>query len=120
MKRLLVIVLILLALTGCVTLSAKDDSPESDLLAFKALMHRVLAPRTLPNGKLYCAEGAATDGQQDRCLGQQEDLSFNSEQDKAEGRRQTDKFVARQTLARRPCNALQRLFRVDRCRIPED
>lgn len=82
-------------------------------------MHRVLAERRLPNGKMYCAEDARTDREQDACLGDVEDGYFNSEQDKAEGRRQTDLFVQRQSLARQPCGFFARLFRRDRCTVQE-
>lgn len=55
----------------------------NDLKALLANAERDLAPRTLPNGKLYCAEDSTTEDQQDRCTGDLEDLVLDSETDKA-------------------------------------
>lgn len=118
MNRILLLAMLgLCLLPGCAH-TALDDSPANDLQAAKAQMHRTLKPRPLPNGKMYCAELATGQLELDECTGDLEDGKFASEQDKAIGLRFFDKFIQRLMLARDPCNALERLFRVDRCKIP--
>ena len=119
MNRLLLIVLAALFLTACAGRTVKDDSPASDLLAFKANAHRTLKPRTLPNGKLYCLELAKTEEQQDDCGGDLEDTLLLSEGDKHDGLLLIDKMVERLTLARNPCGFWANLFRRDRCKVED-
>ncbi len=69
MTRLLLPALLALSLAACGTHSVRDDSPSSDLDALVQTVERQLPNRTLPNGKQYCAELAATEGEQDECMG---------------------------------------------------
>lgn len=70
------IALIALFLAACATPSARDDSPSSDLDALVQTAERNLPNRTLPNGRQYCAELAATEGEQDDCMGDLEALNL--------------------------------------------
>lgn len=90
----------------------------NDLKALWANAEENLAPRTLPNGKLHCAELSKTDLQRDNCLGDLEDLVTDSE---------TDKKVALKTLrhdltqvwtALYGCGFWRRLFRPAQCLAP--
>lgn len=80
-------------------------------------MKRILAPRTLPNGKTYCLELATTQEAQDECAGDLEDAFFLSEQDKRSGIALFDKFMARLKLARNPCGFWARTFNRERCNV---
>lgn len=107
MNRKLVAVLIALFLTACAGRTVRDDSPASDLDAAKANLERHLAPRTLSNGELYCAEFAQTEDAQDECLGELEDKFFLSEEDKRTSLALVRKFIDRLRLARAPCRWYQ-------------
>ena len=111
----LLIVLIALCLSGCVTTSAHDDSPASDLDVLEASVNRDLRRTTLPNGKEYCAEDAVTERQEDDCTGNLEDALFNANRDKESARSTLHKGVQRLKLARDPCGWWSRLLRRDRC-----
>lgn len=64
---------------------------------------RDLQPRLLPNGKTYCAELSVTEGDQDECLGNLEDLVYQSNADKARALTTLQTGVKRLKLARDPC-----------------
>ena len=117
MNRKLAIVLTALFLTACAGRTVKDDSPASDLDAMKSGMKRALAPRTLPNGKTYCAELAQTEKAQDDCLGDLEDGFFLSEQDKARALTLFDRFMERLKLQRNPCGFWKSLFNRQECKF---
>lgn len=80
----------------------RDDSPASDLTALKSSAERHLAPRRLPNGRLYCVELAETERAQDDCALDLEDLAYLSEQDKARALELIRKGVKRLELSRLP------------------
>ena len=82
MNRKLLLVLIVLFLTACGTRTVRDDSPASDLDALEVSVSGDLKPRTLPNGKEFCAELARTEQAQDECLGDLEDVVYTSNRDK--------------------------------------
>lgn len=103
--RLLLVLTVLCLLAGCGRF-VKDDSPASDLDALEASVSRDLSPRTLPNGKEYCAELAVTEGQQDRCLGDLEDALFQSNRDKERGMKTLKRGLERIRLSRNPCGWL--------------
>jgi hypothetical protein len=96
------IVLAALFLPACGTQPVRDDSPASDLAALKANAERHLAPRTLPNGKVYCVELAETERAQDDCALDLEDLAYLSEQDKARALVLIRQGVKRLELSRLP------------------
>ena len=96
-------VLIVLCLTACAGRTVKDDSPASDLDALVSGVSRDLQPRTLPNGKEYCAELAKTEDQQDECMGDLEDGFFQSNRDKARAMSTLRNGVERIRLSRTPC-----------------
>ena len=64
---------------------------------------RDLAPRTLPNGKLYCMELARTEKAQDQCGGDLEDTLLSSETDKQVGLSNLERAVERIKLSINPC-----------------
>jgi hypothetical protein len=69
----------------------------------------------LPNGLEYCFEQSNTEDEQDDCTGDLDDALYNANR-RAQRQAQTvEKFAARERLRRNPCNAIQRLLRVDRC-----
>lgn len=82
MNQKLLLVLIVLFLTACGTRTVRDDSPASDLDALEASVSGDLKPRTLQNGKEFCAELARTEQAQDECLGDLEDVVYASNRDK--------------------------------------
>lgn len=96
-------VLILLFLTACASRSVRDDSPASDLDALVSSVSRDLQPRTLQNGKEYCAELARTQRQQDACTAELEDVVFVSNRDKERAMKTLGIGVERLRLARAPC-----------------
>lgn len=115
MSRLFASALIVLSLTACVSSPPKDAAPASDLDALMSGVKRNAAPRTLPNGKLYCVEDARTEGQRDNCALDLEDGFFLSEQDKARTIGFIEQAVARLKLARNPCGFWAKALRRDRC-----
>jgi hypothetical protein len=119
--RLLLTIALLSLIVGCAHFTPADskgsDSPESDLTALASNAKQDLAPRTLPSGKMYCAEEAKVQKTQDQCLGDQEDLSLAAETDKAVGLANILKAVEEIKLRLNPCGWLSRtLFHRDRCR----
>src|SRR5690606_22696473 len=115
MNPRLLIVLIALFLTACATRSVKDDAPASDLDALVANVAKTTRPTLLPNGRDYCAELAASEDDQDECMGDLEDALYNANQKAARTRMTVERFVAREHLRRNPCSWWERLFRRDRC-----
>lgn len=107
MIRTLLLALLATSLNGCVTTSVRDDSPASDLVALEANVTRSLKPRTLPNGKSYCAEDAKTEKAQDTCLIWLEGGFYGSEQDKQRALWLLKRGIARLKLARNPCRWYQ-------------
>lgn len=114
MTRYLATALIALSLAACGTPSVRDESPPSDLDALVYAVERDLQPRTLPNGKAYCAEDALTEGEQDQCLGDVEALAIQGNQDKARARGTLRSGVNRLKAARLDCGWLQFRCRSER------
>lgn len=98
--------LVLCLTAGCVH-SVRDDSPASDLDALVSSVSRDLQTRLLPNGKEYCAELARTEDQQDTCLGDLEDVVYQSNRDKERGLSTLRKATERIRLSRAPCRWYQ-------------
>lgn len=115
MMRLLLTALLVLCPNGCATLTANDDLSVSDLQALETTVSGAIAPRTLSNGKTFCAEDAKTERAQDMCLGWLEDGFFLSEEDKARGLRLLKQGVAEIKRARNPCGVWKRLTQPSRC-----
>lgn len=113
-------VLIVLSLPACVTQRARDDSPASDLTTLRANAERHLAPRTLDNGRLYCLEDAATEGAQDDCGADLEELVWLSERDKARGLRMIRAYITRASLERMKCRWYQVACHVRRRALQEE
>ena len=105
--RLLLVILGVCLLLGCAHSNngvlRGNGSPTTDLDALESNAKRDLAPRTLPNGKLYCAELAKTEKAQDSCIGDLEDTLSSSETDKAVGLANLSKGVERIRLSINPC-----------------
>ena len=85
----------------------QDDKPESDLTAIVSGVKATLKPRLLSNGRLYCAELARTEDEQDECMGDLEDTLFKSESDKARAVDLVSKHVTTQRVVRRQCKWYQ-------------
>src|SRR5690606_8099305 len=87
--RLLLVTLGVYLLVGCAHSNGAGlkgkESPVTDLDALVSNAQRDLAPRTLPNGKLYCMEESRNEKVQDECGGNLEDTLLSSEIDKAVG-----------------------------------
>lgn len=81
---------------------ARDDSPASELQALGSNAETDLAPRTLPNGLLYCFEDSETEGDQDTCTADLEDLAYGSEADKARALAAIRLGIRRLELMQRP------------------
>lgn len=62
-----------------------------------------MAPRKLPNGKLYCMEAAKSEKTQDSCGGDLEDALLGSEVDKWVGLANLSKGIERIRLSINPC-----------------
>lgn len=73
-------------------------------------MTRALAPRPLANGKLYCAEFARTEDEQDTCMGDLEDAFFQSEADKKNGLTFFNSYLNILEKSRTKCGFWQRHF----------
>ena len=114
----LLIVLIALCLSGCVTTSAHDDSPASDLDVLVANVGKTTRPTLLPNGKEYCAELAKTEDAQDDCLGDLEDALYNANRSGERTLQTVQNFAARERLRRNPCAWWERVLRRSRCDAP--
>lgn len=115
MNLKLLAVLIVLCLPACGMRTVKDDSPASDLDVLVANVKADGKPILLPNGKDYCAELAATEKQQDACMGDLEDALFNANQRGARQVRTVENFAERERLRRNPCGFFARMFSA-RCR----
>ena len=110
------LVLITLCLSACVTTSGKGDLPATDLNELRSNVWEHLKPRTLDNGKTYCAEDALSERAQDTCMGNLEDYAGASETDKAAGWRVFQIGLKRLELGRDPCNWAERnILRLKRC-----
>lgn len=109
------IALMLLFLTGCGSLPARDDSPASDLQILRQTIASELPERPLPNGRLYCVELAETQRQADACSVALEDNVFLREQDRRRALRLLDQGLRRIELSRDPCNFFERAFNRKRC-----
>ena len=110
----LVPALIALSLAACATPSARDDSPSSDLDALVQTVERQLPNRTLPNGRQYCAELAATEGEQDECMGDLEALNLLRVRDRERALQQLRGGANRIKATRVTCGWWQYRCRVDR------
>jgi hypothetical protein len=80
-------------------------------------LERDARPRHYDSGKDYCVEEAMTGKQMEICAVQGEDLKFLLEGDKQRMLDTAKKAAHRLELSRNPCNWMEKLFRVDRCRI---
>lgn len=80
-----------------------SGSPTTDLDALESNARNDLAPRTLPNGKLYCGELSRTEKAQDSCIGDLEDTVLASETDKAVGLSNLSRGIQRIRLSLNPC-----------------
>jgi hypothetical protein len=80
-----------------------NGSPTTDLDALESNARNDLAPRKLPNGKLYCMELARTERAQDSCGGDLEDTLLASETDKAVGLSNLRRGIERIRLSLNPC-----------------
>lgn len=116
--KLWLAVLMLLCLTACVTTSGSAGLPATDLNELRSNVWEHLKPRTLDSGKTYCAEDATTERAQDTCMGALEDYAGASETDKAAGWTVFNNGMKRLELQRDPCNRLEKIMRLDRCRLP--
>lgn len=120
-RKLLLAIVILFLLVGCAHFkSAGSKGKESTATDFDALVSnakRDLAPRTLPNGKLYCSEEAKTQREEDDCLGDVEDTLLDSESDKAIGLANLIKAVDRIKISLFPCGVFTRIFNPSACKI---
>lgn len=109
--KLLLVVLVLYLTAGCAH-SVKDDSPASDLDALELSVGKDLRKRLLPNGREYCAELAKTEDQQDACLGDLEDVVYQSNRDKERALRTLRNGLERIRQARNPCGLFDRQCRL--------
>lgn len=105
--RLLLVILALFLTAGCGHSSSGGSNvrgtPPTDFDALVSNAKRDLAPRNLPNGKLYCMELAKTEKAQDQCGGNLEDTLLDSETDKAVGLANLIKAVERIKFSLNPC-----------------
>jgi hypothetical protein len=105
--KLLLVILASCLLLGCAhsnsVVSRGSGSPTTDLDALESNARNDLAPRTLPNGKLYCGELAKTERAQDSCIGDLEDTLLSSETDKAVGLQNLIRGIQRIRLSINPC-----------------
>lgn len=108
------IALIVLSLAACATPSARDASPSSDLQALVQTVERQLPNRTLPNGRQYCAELAATEGEQDECMGDLEALNLLRVRDRERALQQLRGGANRIKATRVTCGWWQYRCRVER------
>lgn len=118
MNLKLLLVLCVLFLAACGTRTVKDDSPASDLDVLVANVAKTTRPTLLPNGKEYCAELAATEDEQDDCMGDLEDALYNSNRNGERTKQTVDNFAARERLRRNPCSWWERFTRRARCTAP--
>lgn len=103
MNLKLLLVLIVLCLTAGCGRSVKDDSHASALVVLETSVARDLKPRYLPSGKEYCAELSRTEQAQDECLGDLEDVVYQSNRDKARGLQTLQRGLERLRLSLTPC-----------------
>lgn len=103
----LLLALIALFLPACGMQPVRDASPASDLTALKSNAERHLAPRSLASGRLYCWELATTEGLQDECGPDLEELAWLSERDKARALALVQSYVQRAELERLACRWYQ-------------
>lgn len=105
--KLLLVILVLCLLPGCGLskggVKSASGSPTTDLDALESNARNDLAPRKLPNGKLYCMELARTEKSQDSCGGDLEDTLLASETDKAVGLANLSRAIQRIRLSLNPC-----------------
>lgn len=109
--RLLPVILAACLLAACAhsnnAVSHGSGSRQIDFDALASNAKQDLAPRTLPNGKLYCMELARTEKSQDSCGGDLEDTLLGSETDKAVGLANLLKGIERIRLSINPCRFWQ-------------
>lgn len=122
MNPKLALVLIVACLTAACVHSGSAAKPASngrgnDLNALLANAERDLAPRTLPNGELYCAEVSTTEDAQDRCIADLEDLALDAETDKAVGLANLRLGIEAIWKSLYGCGFWKRLFASDQCRL---
>lgn len=119
--KLLLVILVSCLLLGCAhsrnAVSNGSASHETDLTALVSNARRDLAPRTLPNGELYCLETARTEKAQDQCGGDLEDTLLESETDKAVALQNIVKGVERIKLRLNPCGFWRRIFNRSECYV---
>lgn len=109
--KLLLVTLAACLLLGCAhsnnAVSHGSGSPQTDFDALASNAKRDLAPRTLPNGKLYCMELSKSEKAQDSCGGDLEDTLLGSETDKQVGLANLLKGIERIRLSINPCRFWQ-------------
>lgn len=105
--KLLSAILASCLLLGCAhssnVVSSASGSPTTDWDALESNARNDLAPRTLPNGKLYCGELAKSERAQDSCIGDLEDTLLSSETDKEVGLANLRRGIQRIRLSINPC-----------------
>lgn len=105
--KLLLVILASCLLLGCAHSNSgglrANGSPTTDLDALESNARNDLAPRTLPNGKLYCMELSRTERAQDSCGGDLEDTLLSSETDKSVGLANLIRGIERIRLSLNPC-----------------
>lgn len=120
MIRISLIALAVMSLSSCATNSVREDLPASDLVAYRESVRQTAQRQKLTNGREYCAELAATDQAQDKCMGDLEDALWRANQRITGLDALAERFVKRMELQFDPCNIFERMFRRDRCKIPGD
>lgn len=100
--RLLIATLAACLIPGCAHFESAD-SYENGLDALVQSVQRELAPKTLPNGKIYCAELARTEREQDECLGDLEDFVYLLVRGDQRALELLTRGAARLKQARKPC-----------------
>lgn len=117
--RLLLVMIAMCLLLGCAHSKnagpTGKNTPVTDLDALVSNAKRDLAPRFLPNGKLYCAELSKSQKAMDECTGDLEDLGLNSETDKQVGLANLIWAAERIKLRLHPCGFWKRTFRKAEC-----
>lgn len=83
---------------------------------YLANVKRATQPVTLPNGKTYCMEDAATEDAQDDCGGDLEGVAFAANKRLYQIYIDAVKFVDRLRLLRNPCSRWEKITRRARCK----
>lgn len=117
MNLRLFLMLMVLSLSACGGRIVRDESPASDLDALMTTVEPDLKPKLLKNGKEYCLELAKTREARDKCASELEAKFWSGNRDKERAWKTLVAGFDRLRLARNPCGAFAKFFRVDRCRV---